>query len=198
MKNKILMGLAAIAMVAVLSSCGKTPQVEIDAANAAIEAAKTAEAAVYLPAEFAAVQDSLNAVMTEIAAQESKLFKKFGPAKTKLASIVTLANQVAANTATKKDEVKGEVANLMTSIKTVIEENGKLIPKLPRGKEGAAVIEQIKADVATVDAAVVEAQGLFDKGAYMDALNKINAANEKATALNTEVKEALTKARIKF
>ncbi len=192
------MGLAAVAMVAVLSSCGKTPQVEIDAANAAIEAAKTAEAAVYLPAEFAAVQDSLNAVMTEIAAQESKLFKKFGPAKTKLASIVTLANQVAANTATKKDEVKGEVANLMTSIKTVIEENGKLIPKLPRGKEGAAVIEQIKADVATVDAAVVEAQGLYDKGAYMDALNKINAANEKATALNTEVKEALTKARIKF
>jgi len=198
MKNKILMGLAAIAMVAVLSSCGKTPQVEIDAASAAIEAAKTAEAAVYLPAEFAAVQDSLNAVMTEIAAQESKLFKKFGPAKAKLASVVTLANQVAANTATKKDEVKGEVANLMTSIKTVIEENGKLIPKLPRGKEGAAVIEQIKADVATVDAAVVEAQGLFDKGSYMDALNKINAANEKATALNTEVKEALTKARIKF
>ena len=198
MKNKILMGLAAVAMVAVLSSCGKTPQVEIDAANAAIEAAKTAEAAVYLPAEFAAVQDSLNAVMTEIAAQESKMFKKFGPAKVKLASVVTLANQVAANTATKKDEVKGEVANLMTSIKTVIEENGKLIPKLPRGKEGAAVIEQIKADVATVDAAVVEAQGLFDKGSYMDALNKINAANEKATALNTEVKEALTKARIKF
>ena len=192
------MGLAAVAMVAVLSSCGKTPQVEIDAANAAIEAAKTAEAAVYLPAEFAAVQDSLNAVMTEIAAQESKLFKKFGPAKAKLASVVTLANQVAANTATKKEEVKGEVANLMTSIKAVIEENAKLIPKLPRGKEGAAVIEQIKADVATVDAAVVEAQGLFDKGAFMDALNKVNAANEKAVALNTEVKEVLTKARIKF
>jgi len=198
MKNRILMGLAAVAMVAVLSSCGKTPQAEIDAANAAIEAAKTAEAAVYLPAEFAAVQDSLNAVMTEIAAQESKLFKKFGPAKAKLASVVTLANQVAANTATKKEEVKGEVANLMTSIKAVIEENGKLIPKLPKGKEGAAVIEQIKADVATVDAAVVEAQGLFDKGAFMDALNKVNAANEKAVALNTEVKEVLTKARIKF
>ena len=192
------MGLAAVAMVAVLSSCGKTPQVEIDAANAAIEAAKTAEAAVYLPAEFAAVQDSLNAVMTEIAAQESKLFKKFGPAKAKLASVVTLANQVAANTATKKEEVKGEVANLMTSIKAVIEENAKLIPKLPKGKEGAAVIEQIKADVATVDAAVVEAQGLFDNGAFMDALNKVNAANEKAVALNTEVKEVLTKARIKF
>jgi hypothetical protein len=198
MKNKVLMGLAAIAMVAILSSCGKKPQAEIDAATAAVEAAQTAEANVYLPAEFAAVQDTLNAVMADITAQESKLFKKFGPAKEKLASVVTLANQVATNAATKKEEVKAEVANMLTGIKAVIEENGKLIPKLPRGKEGAAVIEQIKADVATVDASVVEAQGLFDKGAYMDAMNKIKAAKEKADSLNAEVKEVLTKAKIKF
>jgi predicted small lipoprotein YifL len=198
MKNKVLMGLAVIAMVAVLSSCGKKPQAEIDAANAAVEAAKTAEAAVYVPAEFAALQDSLNAVLANITAKESKLFKNFKGETAKLAGVVTLANTVAANAATKKEEVKAEAANLMTGIKTVIEENVKLIPKLPRGKEGAAVIEQIKADVATVDAAVVEAQGLFDKGSYMDALNKVKAAKEKADGLNAEVKEVLTKARIKF
>jgi len=198
MKNKILTGLAAVLMVAVLSSCGKKPQAEIDAANAAIEAAKTAEAAVYVPAEFTGVQDSLNAVMAAITAKESKLFKNFKAETEKLAQVVTLANTVAANAATKKEEVKAEAANLMTGIKTVIEENVKLIPKLPRGKEGAAVIEQIKADVATVDAAVVEAQGLFDKGSFMDALNKIKAAKEKADSLNAEVKEVLTKARIKF
>jgi predicted small lipoprotein YifL len=198
MKNKVLLGLAVIAMVAVLTSCGKKPQAEIDAATAAIEAAKTAEAAVYVPAEFAAVQDSLNAVMADITAKESKLFKNFKGETAKLASVLTLANTVAANAATKKEEVKAEAANLMTAIKTVIEENGKLIPKLPRGKEGAAVIEQIKADAATVDTSVVEAQGLFDKGSFMDALNKIKAAKEKAEGLNTEVKEVLTKARIKF
>jgi predicted small lipoprotein YifL len=198
MKNKVLMGLAAIAMVAVLSGCGKKPQVEIDAANAAIEAAKASEAAVYLPAEFAALQDSLNAVMADITAQESKLFKKFGSAKEKLASVLSLANEVAANAGTRKEEVKAEAANLLTGIKSVIEENVKLIPKLPRGKEGAAVIDQIKADVATVDAAVVEAQGLFDNGSFMDALNKIKAAKEKADGLNAEVKEVLTKARIRF
>jgi uncharacterized protein (DUF885 family) len=198
MKNKVLMGLAVIAMVAVLSSCGKKPQAEIDAANAAIEAAKTAEAAVYVPAEFAAVQDSMNAVVADITAKESKLFKNFKGETTKLANVITLANTVAANAATKKEEVKAEAANLLTGIKTVIDENVKLIPKLPRGKEGAAVIEQIKAEVASVDAAVVEAQGLFDKGSYMDALNKVKAAKEKAEGLNAEVKEVLTKARIKF
>src|SRR4030043_422924 len=115
MKNKVLIGFAAIAMVVILASCGKVPQAQIDATNAAIEAAKAAEANVYLPAEFAAVQDSRNAEM--------------------------------------------------------VEENNKLVPKLPRGKEGAAVIEQIKADLANVGAAVTEAQGAFDKGAFMDALN---------------------------
>jgi uncharacterized protein YfcZ (UPF0381/DUF406 family) len=192
------MGLAAVLMVAVLSSCGKKPQAEIDAANAAIEAAKTAEAPAYVPDEFAALQDSLNAVMADITAQESKLFKNFGNAKEKLAGILTQADQVTSNAGKKKEEIKAEAANMLISIKTVIEENGKLIPKLPRGKEGAAVIEQIKADVATIDTAVVEAQGLFDNGSYMDAYNKITAAKEKADGLNAEVKEVLTKARIRF
>ena len=195
MKNKVLMGLAAIAMVAVLSSCGKKPQAEIDATNAAIEAAKTAEAAVYVPAEFAAVQDSMNAIMADIAAQESKLFKKFGPSKAKLATTLTLANQVAANAAAKKEEVKKEVETSMTAIKAVIEENKTLMTKAPRGKEGAAVLEQIKTEMATIEASVVEAQGLYDKGSYMDALNKVKAANERATGINTELKDAIAKVK---
>jgi predicted small lipoprotein YifL len=198
MKNKVLMGLAAIAMVAVLASCGKKPQAEIDATNAAIAAAQTAEANVYLPAEFTALQDSMNAINAAVEAQNGKLFKKFTPIKEKLASTLALANQVAANAAVKKEEVKKEAEGLLTSIKTVLAENSKLIPKLPRGKEGAAVIEQMKADMTTLDGSVAEAQGLFDKGAYMDALNKIKAANEKAGSLNAEIKAALTKARIKF
>ena len=195
MKNKILMGLATVAMVAFLSSCGKVPQVEIDATNAAIEAAKTAEATVYVPAEFAAVQDSMNAILADIETQKSKLFKKFGPAKEKLAATLTLANQVAANAAVKKDAVKAEVTTLLTDIKTVIEENKTLITKAPRGKEGAAVLEQIKAEMTTIEGSVVEAQDLFDKGAYMDALNKVKAAQERAAGINAELKEAIAKVR---
>lgn len=198
MKSKILMGLAVIAMVAVLSSCGKKPQVEIDATNAAIEAAKAAEANVYLPAEFAAVQDSMNAAMAAIEAKEGKLFKGMAAEKEQLAAVIALANQVAANVAAKKEEVMKEAETLLNDIKAVLAENSKLVPKLPKGKEGAAVIEQIKADLSNVDAAVAEAQGSYDNGAFMDALNKIKAAKEKADGLNAEIKEALTKARIKF
>jgi len=195
MKNKVFMGLAAVVMVAVLASCGKKPQVEIDATNAAVEAARTAEAAVYVPAEFAAVQDSLNAVMAEIEVQESKLFKKFGPSKLKLEATLAAANQVAANAAVKKEEVKKEVENLMTEIKAVIEENTALMKKAPRGKEGAAVLEAMKTDMTTIEATVAEAQGLYDKGAFMDASNKAKAAKERATGINTELKEAIAKVK---
>ena len=193
MKNKVLMGLAAIAMVAVLSSCGKKPQTEIDATNAAITAAQTAEAAVYVPDEFAALQDSMKTVMADITAQESKLFKNFGTAKTKLASTLTLADKVAADAATRKEEVKSEADTLMTALKTVIDENGTLMKKAPRGKEGAAVLNAMKTDMSAIEASVTEAQGLIDNGTYMDALNKLKAAKEKADGINTELKDAIEK-----
>jgi len=193
MKNKFLLGLAAIAMVAVLSSCGKKPQAEIDATNAAIAAAQTAEAAVYVPAEFTAVQDSMNAIMADITAQDSKLFKKFGPSKAKLASTLTLANKVATDAAAKKEEVKAEVTTLLTDTKAVCDENVTLMKKAPRGKEGAAVLEAMKTDMSAIDASCTEAQDLFDKGNYMDALNKIKAAKDKADGINTELKDAIAK-----
>jgi hypothetical protein len=195
MKNKVLMGLAAIAMVAFLSSCGKVPQAQIDATNAAIAAAQTAEAATYVPAEFAAVQDSMKAIMADVEAQKSKLFKKFGPAKLKLDATLALANQVAANAAVKKEEVKKEAEATLTEIKGVIEENGTLMKKAPRGKEGAAVLEQMKTEMATIEASVAEAQAAYDKGAFMDALNKVKAAKERATGINTELKDAIAKVK---
>jgi len=195
MKNKVLMGLAAITMVAFLSSCGKVPQEKVDATNAAIAAAQTAEAAVYVPVEFAAVQDSMKAINAAIEVQNSKLFKKFGPITIKLDETLAAANKVAADAAVKKEEVKKEVEGLMTGIKAVLEENTGLMKKAPRGKEGAAVLEQIKTETATIEASVVEAQAMYDKGAYMDALNKVKAANDRAVGINTELKEAIAKVR---
>jgi len=193
MKNKVLMGLAAITMVAFLSSCGKVPQEKVDATNAAITAAQTAEAAVYVPAEFAAVQDSMKAITAAIEVQNSKLFKKFGPISIKLDETLAAANKVAADAAVKKEEVKKEVETQMTATKAVVEENTALMKKAPKGKEGAAVLEAMKADMATIDASLVEAQAAYDKAAYMDALNKVKAANAKATGINTELKDAIAK-----
>jgi hypothetical protein len=195
MKNKVLMGLAAIAMVAFLASCGKVPQAKVDATNAAIAAAQTAEAAVYVPAEFTAVQDSMNAINAAIEVQKSKLFKKFGPIELKLDATLAAANKVATDAVAKKEEVKKEVETTIAATKAVVEENTNLMKKAPRGKEGAAVLEAMKTDMAAIETALTEAQGLYDKGTYMDALNKVKAASEKASGIKTELEDAIAKVK---
>jgi hypothetical protein len=193
MKNKILMGLAAVAMVAFLSSCGKVPQAKIDTTNAAIDSAKVVEASVYVPAELAAVLDSMNAINAAVEVQKSKMFKNFKTVEVKLDETLAAAKMVQTNAVAKKAEVKKEVETLMTDIKAVAEENTKLFKRAPRGKEGAQVLEQMKAEMATVETSVTEAQGMYDKGAYMDAFNKVKAAKETADKINGELKAAIKK-----
>ena len=193
MKNKLFLGLAALAMVAFLSSCGKVPQAQIDATNAAIDSAKVLQADIYVPAEFTAIQDSMKVVTAAVEAQKSKMFKKFGPVKVTLDKTIVKAREVMANAVAKKAEVKKEVETLLTDIKAVNDENAKLFKRAPRGKEGAQVLEQMKTEMATIDASVVEAQGLYDKGTYMDALNKIKAAKDSADKINEELKTAIKK-----
>jgi hypothetical protein len=53
----------------------------------------------------------------------------------------------------------------------------------------------MKTDMAAIDATIVEAQAAYDKGSYMDALNKVNAASEKATGIKTELEEAIAKVK---
>lgn len=195
MKKRILMVLTVIMMSVIFTSCGKVPQTQIDATKAAIEAAKTAEAPVYLPVEFAAVQDSMNVIMSEVETQNGKLFKRFGEVKVKLDSTLALANRLTVNVVTKKEEVKKEVETLLESTKTIIDENSKLIVKAPRGKEGTVVLAQIKSDIAVIETTLIEAQGSYDNGLYMEALNKVKVANESATKINTELKEAIEKVK---
>jgi hypothetical protein len=194
MKNRILLGFAALAMVAFLSSCGKVPQAKIDAVNSAIDSAKVLQADVYVPAAFAAVQDSMKAIMTDVEAQKSKLFKKFGPANLKLDATLALAKTVQTSAVAKKDEVKKATETLLADTKKVAEENAKLLKRAPRGKEGAQVIESFKTDMATCDASCADAQGLYDKGSYMDAFNKVTAAKATADKVNEELKAAIKKA----
>jgi len=195
MKNRILMGIAAFAMVAFLSSCGKVPQAKIDAVTVAIDSAIVLQADVYVPAALAAVQDSMKAINTEIEAKKSKLFKNFKDAEAKLDKALVAAQTLQTDAVAKKEEVKKSVETLMTDIKAVIEENGKLMKRAPRGKEGAAVLEQIKTETTTIEASVAEAQTLYDGGKYMDALNKVKAASERANGINTELKDAIAKVK---
>jgi hypothetical protein len=195
MKRKILFGFASIMMLALLAGCGKVPQEQIDAARLAIESAKDSEADVYVPAEYTALQNELNSIMTAIETENSKTFKNFKEQTTQLTELSVSADKVKENAAVVKEQLGVEVQGLFTEINNLIAENKDLMTKAPKGKEGAAVLEEIRNEMLVIEGTVAEANTMYAEGKYMAARDKVNAAIENVNAINTELKDAIAKVK---
>jgi hypothetical protein len=195
MKRKILFGFASLLMLALLAGCGKVPQEQIDAARLAIESAKASEADVYVPAEYTALQNELNSIMTAIETENSKTFKNFKEQTAQLNELAVSADKVKENAAVVKEQLGVEVQGLLTEINNLIAENKELMTKAPKGKEGAAVLEEIRNEMLVIEGAVAEANTMFAEGKYMAARDKVNAAIENVNTINTELKDAIAKVK---
>ncbi len=193
--KKSVLGLLTIAMVFVFSSCAKYPQVEVDAAKAAVEAAKAAGADVYLPEAFTGLLGSLDAATVMVEEQKSKFFSNYDEAKAKLSEVSAAATQMVTDTEARKAELKEEALAAIESVKGLIAQNQELVEKAPKGKEGKAALEAIKADLAAVEAAVAEAASLVEAGNFIGAADKAKAANDKAVSINEELNAAIAKVK---
>lgn len=194
MKNKFLIGLTTLGLsVLLFTSCSKVPQVEIDAANTAIEAAKTAGAELYQYEGFVALQDSMKSVMVNIENQKSKFIKNYSDAKTQLDAVTVMAQSVLQNTLTRIEEVKVEVQNTTAEVKTLIETNRQLIKEAPKGKEGATALLAIKEELNVIETTLTNAETKFNANEYLTALDMVKASKEKATSINSELTEVIAK-----
>jgi hypothetical protein len=193
MKKIFTLVLTALSIAVLFSSCGKVPQVEIDATNAAIEEAKTAGADVYLTADFAALQDSMAAINENIEAQKAKLFANYGDVKEQLATVSETALAVQTKTEARKEEVKQEIAALEVEVASIVAQNNELVTQAPKGKEGTAALEAIKGDISLIETSMTEVGTLAASEELLAALDKAKAAKEKAVAINTELNEVIVK-----
>lgn len=194
MKNRFFASIAFLGLTTlVLTSCSSVPQAEIDAANAAIEQAKSAGADVYVNENFVTLQDSLNNAMVIIETQKSKFFSDYATAKEHLAGVTQFAAEVQQLAEIRKEEVKVEVQNTIAEVKTLIESNRQLVLEAPKGKEGAAALVAINGEIDAVEASINEASTLFETGDYITTLDKANVAKAKASSINTELTDVIAK-----
>jgi hypothetical protein len=185
--------LAALAALAI--GCAKAPEEMVMTARSVIDSVQVAEVEKYAPEQYKAAKDSLAAAMTEIETQNSKfaLTRKYTRAKTQLESATTLARDAAQQAVANKARIKAEAEDLMTQLQTAIDESKTLIGQAPRGKEGAAALEMIKTDVATVETSAAEISAAMAREDYIGAREMARAALEKIQGINTELKTAIEK-----
>jgi len=199
MKNRFFLVVATVAAVALMASCAKVPQEALDAASAALDSAKTVQTDVYFPAEFAALNDSLTVMLQNIETQKSKSAKDFKVVKANAEAITLKAGELAGNVEVKKAEVKAEAETMMANAKTLLDEAKALILKAPKGKEGKAVVEEIKNELTVIETSLTDTQVLFDGGTnYVQVVDKLKAATDGINGIIAELKEAMAKAGIKI
>jgi len=192
MKNRILVGITILGLSTLLfTSCSKLPQAEIDAANAAIEQAKAAGADIYVNDNYVALQDSLNAVMVNIETEKSKFIKNYATSKTELAGVVQYAGEVKQLAEKRLEEVKLEIQENIAAVNTLIELNRQLVSEAPKGKEGSSALVAIKGEIDAIEASIQETGAMLENGEYLATLDKVNAAQEKAISINTELTDVI-------
>lgn len=195
LRHYFVLTFGVILMLVLVSGCAKAPQQELDAAKAALETARQAEADVYLADEFKAAQDSLNAAITEIETQNSKfaLTRNYNKAKNLLLAATNLANDLNSRVAAKKEEVKAQAEQLKTELETALTDAKALLKKAPKGKEGKVVLEAIQSELTAVETSLADATNLLTTGKYMAAKDKLNAALQKVNQIKDELNQAIAK-----
>jgi hypothetical protein len=188
--TKHLVLIFAIALV--LAGC-KQPTQQTDAAKAAIEGVTKAGADKYAIEELKALNDQLTQALDEIAVQDKKFFKKFGPAKEMLAGIVTKADELKAALPAKIEAAKNLAVQLQGEAKTAIDEATALLAKAPTGKGTKKDIDALKADLAGAETSFAEIQTSLDAQDYIAAQDKAKSVKEKVTAVIDQVKAAIEK-----
>lgn len=186
MKNKLFLGLVASTMI-LATSCGSLPQENIDATNAAVEAAKTAQADVYMSAEFTALNDSLAVVMTAIEAENANLCKDFAAMTTKLGVLKTEAEALALAAPEKKNAVKMEAEASIANVKVAIEELNASIAKAPK-KASKELVDQVKGTMEAIATSVSEIEAsIAGEVNFVEVIAKLNATQEALAGVRTEV-----------
>jgi len=194
MKKRFLSGIAVLGIaLLVFTSCEKMPEAEIQQAQSAIDSAKAVGADIYLAEDFANVQDTMKVAMEKIEEQNSKWFKKYSVAKAKLAVATTMAGEIKQKTIARKEELKAQIEQAYNDTKALLDQDTQLVAKAPKGKGGAAVIEEIKNDIATANEWIETAHTNIKDTEYLVVLDKMKAANDKAQSIQSELNEAIDK-----
>jgi hypothetical protein len=178
-----------------LASCAKAPLQDVDAAKAALQSAKDAEAERYVSGQYMDAKDSLDVALAEVEKQNAKFawFRKYDDAKSMLQTAISNANAAKNSAVAEKDKVRKEAEDTLLQAQAAVASGRDLLTRAPKGKGERAAVEAIKADLDAVETSFAEVSNAITQGELMSARDKARASLDKANSLNDELKIAIEK-----
>ncbi len=189
-KHVVLVLAIAVALIA----C-KQPTEQINNAKAAIEGVMKAGADKYAVDEYKKLDADLKVAMDEVATQDKKFFKKFGPAKEMLAKVQTDADALKAALPAKVEAAKNLAVSLQGEARKGLDAAKALLDKAPKGKGTAKDLEALKGDLAGAETAFADIQKAIDVQDYIAAQDKAKSVSAAAAKVAEQVQAAIDKVK---
>jgi hypothetical protein len=190
----------ALLLITILAACAQPPREAIDAAQAALEAARRdPDVALYAPDALRAAEEQLAALQTETATQERKFapLRKYDRAATLAAEAAQAGDTARAQAAAAKELAGIEAASLIESAAAAL-----AAIEIKAGQ--ARRLRGIKLDMASVIASIVETRAMLESAradlaslACASSRAKAAAAGARIGALDGVISEAMLLARKK-
>ena len=195
-----LMLLGAVLVLALgVSSCAKPPVADQQAAQAAIEKARTAEAAEDAANELQAAMDSVAKADAEVNTQNGKfaLFRSYKKATALYLSANQTAVQAEQNAIANKEQFrKDSEAAIASSQANIVKAKelfaSKEVAALKRGKETREALKQIEAELMAADSTLMtQVQPMHQQEKFKQSLSMARGVDQKVQALMSEIQQAI-------
>ncbi len=193
LNTRIITFILVVGFGLLAAGCSQPPSEAVNAAKAALEAAREAEGGDYAPESLGAAEDALNQLEAEIATQGEKfaLLRSYAKAEELAASAQTAAEKATRDAAAGKEAARLKATETMESVRASLEEVNGLLAKAPRGKGTRAEIDAMKADVAAVESGFEDFDAAMAGEHYLEAQAKAEAAQETLDRVKAEVQGAI-------
>jgi primosomal protein N'' len=196
-----MLALCAGSLMVLAAACAKAPTDEIGSAEAALDAARNAEAPAYAPEAWDQAEAALTAARSEIAAQDAKvaLVRSYAKARELLASAETAARGATEAARVERESLKRDIEALVARITTDLDDAAGLLgdlEKCPRRPKGFAQdLELLKGHLQGLRDSVAPIELAAEDGQLHEAQSLATALADETTAFSRELTDAKAKLR---
>jgi len=175
------MGAAAAALLFLGSlACSSPPQAEIEAARAAIESARQADAGTWAAQELRGAEDSLAAAEAEVAAQSGRWFKGYGRARDLAAQAKQQAEGAAAAAAANRDRARSEAEAAIGAADAALKTAEGSAKAAPASRFSKADRALVRSEIGKLAPVLEEARSAFESGDYRRAAQLADSVRDGA------------------
>jgi hypothetical protein len=190
--RKLMAVMPLVFVLVLMVGCAKPPQDAINAAMAAMDAAKPL-ASQYATSSLQAAEDAQAALNAELKAQQDKfaLFRSYKKTDELVADLKAKSDKAAADAAAGQEQAKNDATAAITAATTALTDAKALLEKAPKGKGTQADLEAMKADLTAAESTINEANAAMATSNYKDAKAKADAAAASAATVTGQVQAAI-------